>query len=78
VTIGSGVGSIGDEAFTSCRSLTSVTVNATYPPALGIDAFIGTPIENGEGWIYVPDESVTDYQGSWNQYDSQIRGISEL
>lgn len=78
VTIPDSVTSIGDYAFINCNSLTSVTVNAAYPPHLGMDAFIETPIENGEGWIYVPDESVTYYQGSWNQYESQIRGISEL
>jgi hypothetical protein len=78
VTIPDSVRSIGNNAFTACRGLTSVIIYATYPPALGSDVFANTPIENGEGWIYVPDESVIDYQGPWNQYESQIRGISEL
>jgi hypothetical protein len=78
IDIPSGVTSIGNSVFDSCRSLTSVTVNATYPPRLGSDVFSSTPIADGEGWIYVPDESVIDYQGQWNQYGTQIRGISEL
>ena len=77
-TIGSGITNIDDYAFYYCQNLSSVTINATSTPSLGSDVFSSTPIADGNGWIYVPDESVTDYQGLWYQYESQIRGISEL
>lgn len=78
-TIGSGVTSIDESAFESCGSLESVTVNATNPPVLlGSSVFNGTPIANGNGYIYVPMESVMDYQMDWNEYGDQIRGISDL
>lgn len=75
VTIPDSVASIGEQAFYNCRSLTSVTVNATTPPMLGENVFSSTPIEYGNGYIYVPEESLMDYQGQWNNYQSQIQAI---
>ena len=75
VTIGTGITDIDDRAFSDCNSLTSVTVNAIQPPMLNGMAFINTPIEYGNGWIYVPEESLMDYQMQWNDYQSQIQAI---
>ena len=75
VTIGTGITDIGYRAFSDCNSLTSVTVNAIQPPMLDGMAFINTPIEYGNGWIYVPEESLMDYQSQWNNYQSQIQAI---
>ena len=75
VTIGTGITDIGDRAFSDCNSLTSVTVNAIQPPMLNDMAFINTPIEHGNGWIYVPEESLMDYQNQWYNYQSQIQAI---
>lgn len=75
VTIPDSVTSIGDRAFSYCQSLTSVTVNATHPPMLNNMAFSHTPIEYGDGYIYVPEESLMDYQSQWNNYQSQIQAI---
>lgn len=75
VTIGNGITDIGDSAFSYCNSLTSVTVNATQPPMLNGMAFDNTPIQDGYGYIYVPEESLMDYQNQWNDYQSQIQAI---
>ena len=72
VTIGSGVTSIGSYAFWQCRQLTGITVNATTPPTLGIDAFAVT----NNCPIYVPAGSVSDYQTAWSDYASRIQAIS--
>jgi surface protein len=39
-----------------------------------------TPIANGTGYVYVPDDLVEKYKTTtnWSQYASQIKGISEL
>lgn len=75
ITIGTGITDIGDRAFSDCQSLTSVTVNAIQPPMLNGMAFDYTPIQDGYGYIYVPEESLMDYQSQWNNYQSQIQAI---
>lgn len=42
-------------------------------------AFIGTPIANGLGWIYVPSDLVNTYKNAsnWSSFASQIVPISE-
>lgn len=75
VTIPDSVTSIGNNAFENCDNLQSVTVLATTPPMLGVDVFSYTPIQNGRGYIYVPQESLMDYQNQWNDYQSQIQAI---
>ena len=75
VTIPDSVTSIGNNAFENCGNLQSVTVLATMPPMLNDMAFSNTPIEYGNGWIYVPEESLMDYQSQWNNYQSQIQAI---
>ena len=75
VTIGTGITDIGDRAFSDCQNLTSVTVNAIQPPMLNGMAFDCTSIQDGYGYIYVPEESLMDYQMQWNDYQSQIQAI---
>lgn len=72
VEIPSTVTSIGDEAFYNCSSLSYITVNATVPPTLGANAFYWT----NDCPIYVPDNSLLDYQVAWSDYVSRITGIS--
>ena len=45
-----------------------------------VNALTGTPIANGTGYIYVPDDLVDSYKGAtnWSTYADQIKGLSEL
>jgi uncharacterized repeat protein (TIGR02543 family) len=75
VTIGTGVTHIGDGAFSTCTSLTSVTINSSIPPTLGgSDVFYGTPATLK---IYVPATAVTTYKNnsSWSAYSGKISAI---
>lgn len=74
VTIPEGVTSIGSKSFNACRALTSVTVRATTPPTLGTNAFQDT---HANMVIYVPAESVADYQAAsgWSTFASKIQAI---
>ena len=57
-----------------------VLPNNTGVPTLSSGAFDGSPIQNGTGYIYVPDTLLSDFQSAtnWTKYASQIKGISEL
>ena len=69
-----GVTSIGGYAFADSDNLTSVTVQATTPPTLDNNAFVGTRFNLV---IYVPAESVDAYKvaGNWSNYASKIQAI---
>ena len=79
----SGVTSIGDDAFRFSHNLVNFTIYATTPPALegnysdGTRAFMTTPIDEGNGYIYVPSGSVNAYKNAtnWSKYSSKIRAI---
>lgn len=44
------------------------------------NALSSTPIASGTGYIYVPDNLITQYQAAtnWSVYSAQIKGLSEL
>lgn len=52
----------------------------TTNASIGSTSLTGTPIGNGNGFIYVPDESISTYQTktNWSKFASQIKGLSEL
>jgi len=69
---------IAEGAFAN-TALNTLIVRAVTPPTLeNDDALSATPIANGTGFIYVPDESVDAYKAKWSTYAAQIKGISEL
>ena len=76
VTIGDRITSIGDQAFSNCDKLKSVTCLSTTPPTLGAGAFETT----AEFPIYVPAESVDAYKAAagWNAYASRIQAIPSV
>ena len=58
-----------------------ILLNVTTVPTLSnINAFSETPIENGTGYIYVPDILVDSFKiaTNWSTYANQIKPISDL
>lgn len=74
------ISSIAGSVFAGCTNLKEVVFNAVNPPSFGTNVFNNTPIKNGTGYIYVPDESIGKYQNATNLtvYASQIKGKSEM
>lgn len=72
--------SLGHHAFSSCGYLETVIIGTTNCVLNNADAFTGTKIASGTGYIYVPDEAVDAYKvaTNWVTYANQIKGISEL
>lgn len=65
----------------SCNALTALVLSADSLCALGnVNALNNTPIANGTGYVYVPDDLVDAYKEAtnWSTYASQIKGLSEL
>lgn len=68
-------------AMHSCDSLvTLILEGAEITPLANVNAFGKTPMTNGTGFIYVPDDLVEAYKGAtnWSTFASQIKGLSEL
>lgn len=75
------VTSIGNHAFAACTALTTVILRSEEIVSLqDSTVFGGTPIKDGTGYIYVPDNLVDEYKAAqnWNTIAEQIKGISEL
>ena len=70
ITIPSGVTSLGSYCFGGCRSLVSITVEATTPPTLDDTTFYNT----NNCPIYVPCGTVETYKAAsgWTKYASRI------
>lgn len=72
---------IGTSSFYGCTSLSIVVLrNESEVCTLNAAAFISTPIANGTGLIYVPDNLVEQYKtaNQWSNYANQIKPLSEL
>ena len=71
---------IWERAFSGCTALKTVILRLNRVSQLKTaDVFNNTPIENGTGYIYVPDDLVEQYKtaNNWSNYASQIKPISE-
>lgn len=71
---------IFSQTFKGCSSLTTLILAGNESVTLrNIDAFEGTPIANGTGYIYVPDDLVGSYKiaSNWSQFAEQIKPLSE-
>ena len=81
VRLPSTVTSAANYAFNQCSSLKTLVIDAIEPFPITI-YFIGSsdPIKNGNGFVYVPDESVETYKNAtnWSAFASQIKPISEF
>lgn len=72
---------IAANAMNGCENLTALIIRSTKAWSLqNVSALTGTPIANGTGYIYVPDNLVDTYKAAsnWAAYADQIKPISEL
>lgn len=74
IDLGANITDISANGLYGNSSLTSLTVRATTPPFLGLQALYGF---NSKLKIYVPAESVETYKtnGSWMSFSSRIEAI---
>ena len=75
------VTTIGNQVFDSCTALEKLILASSTLCNLGnANSFRDTPIENGTGYIYVPDDLVASYKTAtnWATYANQIKPMSEL
>lgn len=81
-------GSIASNAFNSCGALVALVLDGHKNPGSsaspgwalsGVNAFSGTPIASGTGYVYVPDDEVDIYKAAtnWSTYADQIKPLSE-
>ncbi len=71
----------GKMVFAYCTSLKKVVLrNSAVVSDPYTDTFTGTPIADGTGFIYVPDDLVEAYKTAtnWSVFANQIKPISEL
>lgn len=80
-----GTVSIGETCFESCTNLNCVILRGSEMSTITYRAntytpFRSTPIEDGTGFIYVPDALVDTYKAdtNWSFYADQIKALSEL
>lgn len=66
-------------SFLNCAALDTFIVRTEEPPTLNSEAFSGTSIANGVGYIYVPPMSLDAYKQAtnWTVYAEQIRAIED-
>lgn len=76
------ISSFPSTLFKDCTNLVKLVLpNITKVPSLQTTTvFTGTPIANGTGYIYVPDNFVEDFKvaTNWSTYSNQIKPISEM
>lgn len=74
--------SIAASSFAYCEKLTTLILRRTSAIATlaNKNAFVDTPIEDGTGYVYVPDSLVDTYKTAtnWSTYANQIKPLSEL
>lgn len=70
---------IGEFAFGRSACLHTIVIQQ-YSCSLGADAFYDTPIGDGIGYIYVPDNAVQNYKTAtnWSTYANQILPIGSI
>ncbi len=74
---------INQSAFANCSSLVALILRKSdgiCTLGTASSSLQNTPIANGTGYVYVPDELVEEYKvaTNWSNYASQIKPLSEL
>lgn len=80
VDLGSKVRTINTNVFYGCTKLATLILRANSVCSLGAtSAFTDTPIEDGNGYIYVPSAIVESYKtaAKWSTYANQFRAIED-
>lgn len=75
------VTSMGNYAFGRCSSLTTLILGASSVCRLSnSNAFQGTPIASGTGYVYVPASLIASYQAAtnWTYYSSRFSAIEDM
>lgn len=73
--------SIGTNALVGCTKLTTLILRSNTVATIDSrTAFDRTPMKDGTGYVYVPDELVETYKitGNWRAIPDQIKPLSEL
>lgn len=72
---------ISTAAFRNASVLEAFVMNeiTEVPTLANTNAFQGTPIESGTGYLYVPDSMVSSVQSesNWSAYSAQVKGMSD-
>lgn len=70
---------IGPRAFANCKSLKALIIRTKYGviTLTASDAFVGTPIASGDGYIYVPAALLEEYKAAtnWSAFAAKFRAI---
>lgn len=72
---------IYDRTFLNCSNIIALVLDGQSVCTLtNKNSMIGTPIESGTGYIYVPDNLVDQYKvaTNWSIYANRIKGLSEI
>lgn len=82
LTFNGNITQIEQSALSNCANLSKIVFpNVTAVPTLdNRNAFNGTPIASGTGYVYFPDALVESIKvaSGWSTYAAQIKGVSEL
>ena len=68
-------------AFLNCKKLVEIRLpSSDFCELENVNAFANTPIETGNGFIYVPEEKVAAYQirNNWKQYATKIKSLNSV
>ena len=73
---------VSSNSFFYCKQLATVIFSGltSVPTLQNSNAFNGTLIKNGAGYIYIPDNLVESFKSAtnWSAYGDYIKGLSEL
>lgn len=78
ITFGTGVDSIGTEAFSDCTNMTRLMSRANVPPVCGTQA-----LDDINKWtcrLYVPDEAMNSYKmaDQWKEFFFIVSGMEDV
>lgn len=73
------VTNIDNEAFKDCINLKTFILFGDNIPSLGSSVFENTPIQKGNGYIYVPKSLLNSYKTAvnWKEYQEQFKAIED-